>query len=109
MRSLAKALLFLIIAGFPVMSYSQEKDAASGLVVDDGFQFVRGHCGTCHSLRLVTQNRADRDGWLQMIRWMQETQGLWSLGTDESVILDYLAKNYGPVSSGRRKPLPPME
>jgi hypothetical protein len=53
----------------------------------------------------VAQNRADRDGWLQMIRWMQDTQNLWPLGEAEPVILDYLAENYGPLPRGRRAPL----
>jgi hypothetical protein len=42
-----------------------------------------------------------------MIRWMQETQGLWPLGENEVPVLDYLATNYGPVNVGRRRPLPP--
>ena len=83
-----------------------ELDPASGLVVDTGFEQVRAQCVACHSLKLVQQNRADRDGWLQMIRWMQETQGLWELGDKEPLIVNYLAKHYGPVASGRRKPLP---
>jgi hypothetical protein len=81
-------------------------DPQSGLVVDTGFKQVQTQCGACHSLKLVQQNRADRDGWLQMIRWMQDTQGLWPLGDNEPVIVEYLAKHYGPIPGGRRKPLP---
>lgn len=40
-----------------------------------------------------------------MIRWMQETQGLWPLGDAESAILEYLSVNYGPLPRGRRAPL----
>ena len=55
---------------------------------------------------LVTQNKADREGWLEMIRWMQEKQGLWELEPElENAILDYLAANYGPVAASRRPPL----
>ncbi len=74
----------------------------SGLIYADGFDIVRGTCTACHSSKLITQNRATREGWLQMIRWMQESQGLWDLGENETVILDYLAKNYAPVETGRR-------
>jgi hypothetical protein len=42
-----------------------------------------------------------------MIRWMQDTQGLWSLGDNEPLVLDYLAQHYGPFAVGRRPPLPP--
>ncbi len=80
-------------------------DPASGLVIAPGFEQVRAQCTACHSGRLVAQNRADRDGWLQMIRWMQDTQNLWPLGEAEPVILDYLEANYGPLPRGRRAPL----
>ena len=56
----------------------------------------------CHSAKLVTQNRATRDGWEEMIRWMQAKQGLGDLGANEPVILDYLAANYAPEEIGRR-------
>jgi hypothetical protein len=40
-----------------------------------------------------------------MIKWMQETQGLGDLGTNEPIVLDYLAKYYAPKETGRRKSL----
>ncbi len=82
-----------------------EVDRASGLVIAPGYEQVKAQCTVCHSGRLVTQNRADREGWRQMIRWMQETQNLWPLGPAEEEILDYLAGNYGPLPGGRRAPL----
>ena len=40
------------------------------------------------------------------IRWMQKEQGLWELGDAETVIVDYLEKNYGVADvPWRRKPL----
>jgi hypothetical protein len=77
----------------------------TGLIVDDGVDQVIMTCGACHSLDLVTQNKADRDGWKDIIVWMQETQGLWELGETEDVILTYLAKNYAPEDTGRRRNL----
>ncbi len=74
----------------------------SGLIYAEGFDIVRGNCTACHSAKLVTQNRATREGWTDMIRWMQAKQGLWDLGKNESVILDYLATNYAPEDIGRR-------
>ena len=84
-------------------------DIESGLIVDDGWEMVKEQCSKCHSLELVTQNRATREGWMENIRWMQETQGLWDLGTLEGPILDYLAKNYGPKKSSRRPNLENIE
>lgn len=80
-------------------------DPQSGLIVDTGYEQVQAQCTACHSSRLIVQNRSNREGWQAMIRWMQDTQGLWSLEDSEPVILDYLARNYGPISSGRRRSL----
>jgi hypothetical protein len=74
----------------------------TGLIYDEGFEIVRATCTACHSAKLVTQNRATKEGWTQMIRWMQETQGLWDLGANEGQIISYLAKNYAPEEIGRR-------
>ncbi|MDP4826570.1 MAG: monoheme cytochrome C [Flavobacteriales bacterium] len=82
---------------------------ATGLIVDDGFEQVKASCTACHSSKLITQNKADRDGWKKMIRWMQETQNLWDLGPNEDIILDYLAKNYAPTATGRRMNLTNIE
>lgn len=84
-------------------------DSVSGLVVDGNFELIRGQCTACHSAKLITQNSASREGWEQMIRWMQETQGLWDLGESEPLILDYLSKHYGIKKSGRRVPLTNIE
>lgn len=81
----------------------------TGFVVDDNWQVVVATCTACHSAKLVTQNRADRDGWTKMIRWMQKTQKLWDLGDNEALILDYLAKNYAPQKKGRRARLTNIE
>ncbi|MEM9885717.1 MAG: hypothetical protein AAF849_07485 [Bacteroidota bacterium] len=75
---------------------------ATGLVYAEGFEVVRASCTTCHSAQLVIQNRATREGWEQMIDWMQATQGLWELGEQEPIILDYLATHYAPEAIGRR-------
>ncbi len=99
---LACRVVLMLLMAAPAVA---EIDPQSGLVIDTGFEQVRSQCMACHSTRLVAQNRSTREGWLQMIRWMQDTQGLWPLGDAEPVILDYLAKNYGPLESGRRRPL----
>ncbi len=77
----------------------------TGLKADKNIQLIIGSCTSCHSAKLITQNRATRSGWKSMIRWMQETQGLTDLGSNETIILDYLAKHYAPKQSGRRQNL----
>jgi len=74
----------------------------TGLKADENLQLIIGTCTSCHSAKLITQNRATREGWKNMIVWMQETQGLNDLGKDEPIVLDYLAKHYAPKKEGRR-------
>lgn len=95
-------LLFVLSPHAP----AQTTDEESGLVVEKGFETVKEICTSCHSAKLITQNRMDRQGWLETIRWMQETQGLWEFDPDtEKEILDYLSSNYAPVKTYRRPPL----
>jgi len=75
----------------------------TGMKFDKNFKHIRSSCISCHSPKLISQNRATREGWKQMIKWMQETQGLQDLGDKEVFILDYLEKNYAPEETGRRK------
>ncbi len=85
-----------------------EIDESTGLVIAPGWETVKNNCEACHSLKLVTSQRADRRTWLDTIRWMQETQNLWSFTAEtEILIIDYLAKNYAPDSKQRRASLPP--
>lgn len=84
-------------------------DLVTGLVKADGMNLVIGHCTGCHSADLITQNRATREGWIKVIRWMQETQNLWDLGDSEEAIVTYLAKHYAPEHTGRRLPLTDIE
>ena len=112
------SLVLLIIAGCqqsqqhqPVSAQAAttEIDSLSGLVIDEHFELVRSQCTACHSAKLVTQNSASREGWEQMIRWMQRDQGLWDLGANEPLILDYLSEHYGIKEQGRRAPLTDIE
>ena len=89
-------------------SAAAEVDEATGLAVAPGWELVRIHCGGCHSHKLVTGQRADRQTWLDIIRWMQATQNLWQFDArTEAGILDYLAENYPPQPNRRRAPIPP--
>lgn len=84
-------------------------DVATGLVADKSLPLVKANCINCHSAKLITQNRATREGWKSMIVWMQQTQKLWDLGDHEDEILDYLAEHYAPDEVGRRKNLENIE
>lgn len=81
------------------------KDTETGLISAEGMEVVKNSCTGCHSAKLITQNHLSRERWEKTIRWMQKNQNLGDLGLNEPIILDYLAKYYGPLNSGRRKPL----
>ncbi len=85
-------------------------DVETGLLAGEGLVLVKANCTPCHSSALILQNRFTREGWHEKIVWMQETQGLWDLGDNESKILDYLAEYYAPEApKGRRVPLTGIE
>lgn len=94
-----------VVAEAPLPEYENGIHLATGFKEGENLQLVINNCTSCHSAKMVTQNRATREGWLTMIRWMQETQNLWDLGDSEPLILDYLAKYYAPEKAGRRQPL----
>ena len=77
----------------------------TGLVEGKGLQLVIQNCTSCHSAKLIIQNRMDKERWANTIKWMQETQNLWDLGESEEAILDYLATHYAPERKGRRSQL----
>ncbi len=87
------------------ITLNEDVIAKSGFVNDDGVSAVIQNCTSCHSAKLVTQNRMSRAGWEATISWMQETQNLWDLGVNQEKIVSYLAKNYGPERKGRRQKL----
>lgn len=104
-----RALRVLAVSVLPALALAAEVDTDTGLVMAPGWEEVRIHCGGCHSHSIVTNQRANRDAWRDMIRWMQRTQNLWELPAKSEVeILDYLAANYGPdTTPQRRAPIPP--
>lgn len=90
-------------------------DIKNGIHIPTGFKEGKGlenviiSCTPCHSAKLVTQNRATKEGWTGIIRWMQETQNLWDLGENENLIVDYLSTHYAPEKQGRRTELKHIE
>ncbi|WP_205340356.1 hypothetical protein [Denitrificimonas caeni] len=101
---IAVSLLVLGLSVTPVLA--AEQDPNTGFVIAPGWEIVRNNCIACHSASLVTQNSGDRAHWLSLIRWMQETQGLWQLDdSSENTILEYLSSYYGPKEGTRRPAL----
>ena len=88
------------------LSDTLKKDTETGMIVDKDLYMVKAQCTSCHSSKLIVQNRFTRDGWKQKIRWMQAKHNLWNLGETEKQVLDYLEKYYAPTATlARRQPL----
>ncbi|MEM6809935.1 MAG: hypothetical protein AAF574_11920 [Pseudomonadota bacterium] len=103
----AVLIVFVLLPWVPLKAETPKVDPSSGLVVAPGWQMVQAHCSACHSLKLVTTQRGDREYWLELIRWMQKTQNLWDLPPAvETQVLDYLSTHYREDDWGRRPPLP---
>lgn len=81
----------------------------TGLKDAPGLQETVNNCTSCHSAKLVMQNRMNAERWHATIRWMQETQNLWPLGEKEDIIVKYLVTNYPPTQKGRRETLANVE
>ncbi|MDO5045500.1 cytochrome C [Campylobacter sp.] len=97
----------ILLLGLTFAFASEAKiDPDTGLKIDTGWELVAGNCMACHSLTLVINQKGDRQTWLDLIRWMQNTQGLWEFDKEsENIILTYLAKNY-PNDYKTRKRIP---
>lgn len=103
---LSSLMVLVMLACMPAIAAELQTDKETGLIVAPGFEEVKKTCTVCHSPMLITQNKADRDGWLEMIRWMQKNKGLRQLEPElEKAILDYLSTNYGQTTTSRRPPL----
>jgi hypothetical protein len=73
---------------------AQQLDRETGFIIGENWELVKANCTNCHSSKLVIQNRMNRQGWQDTIRWMQKKHSLWSLGEFETPILDYLENHY---------------
>lgn len=84
-------------------SQAQDTDAATGLVMAEGWELVRENCVRCHSTAMVIQNSGSKATWRSRLNWMVETQGMNQLSADvEAAILEYLASHYGQKNATRR-------
>ena len=102
MRSPRPAWLAAAAAVFLAAAASAE-DEYQGLPPGDGRDEVLGLCGACHSMKLVTQQGLSRPVWAEVLEFMVEEQEMAELEPeDEVLVLDYLARFYGPDRLARR-------
>lgn len=84
-------------------SVEDSEDDYQGLPPGVGRDEVLGLCGSCHSMKLVTQQGLSRVTWVEVLEFMVEEQEMPELEpNDEQLVLDYLEKYYGPDRLARK-------
>jgi mono/diheme cytochrome c family protein len=102
-KFIKQSVLLALISTLALSLNAKEVDKDSGLIVASGMDVVKANCTVCHSAKFITLQRGDRATWLSMIRWMQDSQGLWKFDEKtENTILTYLETNYAPDETARR-------
>jgi cytochrome c len=78
-------------------SVPDDEDRDYGVLVDaPGVEKTFAYCTACHSEMIVAQQGKTRKHWAELLEWMVEEQGMTPIEEpDLSVVLDYLAANYG--------------
>lgn len=77
--------------------FGLDEEDWAGLPPGPGREEVFYTCQACHSLRIVVQQGLTRHSWEETLTWMVEEQGMPEPDEESlSLILDYLAANYGP-------------
>jgi cytochrome c5 len=70
--------------------------------VDKGEQLMNGSCLTCHDLRPIQVTALDSEGWKSVVGAMVE-KGAQVNEADLPVLVEYLARTYGPLPEGAGK------
>ncbi|MBM3264544.1 MAG: hypothetical protein FJY97_14110 [candidate division Zixibacteria bacterium] len=71
-------------------------DPKTRLVMGEGYDVIKVECVKCHPTQIIRSFRADRNGWLDALRWMQREKGLKTFdASTEETLLTYLTTYYG--------------
>jgi len=93
------AALVLALSGAALQA--QEDPFGERWPEGEGRELTGAWCGGCHSLNLVRQQGQTREGWDELLVWMTEKQNMPPLeGERRSLVLDYLAANFGIGGDG---------
>jgi cytochrome c5 len=80
-------------------AFAAAQDAAQ---TDKGEQLMNGSCLTCHDLRPIQVTALDKEGWNSVVAAMVD-RGAQVREPDVPVLVEYLAKTYGPLPEGAGK------
>ncbi len=88
---LFKAIILIQMFAFGSLAFGKNECLPEGEHRD----LIVANCTSCHTAKLVCQNRMTRARWDETLTWMQKEQNLWPLGDRRKPILDYLEKHLG--------------
>ena len=91
----------------PDTSDTDTSEAEYGeLKIAKGVDVTYDNCTECHSEQIVAHQGQTRQGWEDLLAWMVEKQGAPQIEEpDHTIILDYLATNYG-IGHGEKHTIP---
>ena len=91
-------MLLAVAAGFIAGAWSQDQAGDA-----EGRKALMKVCTGCHKIEMVTSRRATKEQWRQTIQAMIDKG---ADGTEEqfNTVLEYLAKNYGPLKGAPSEP-----
>lgn len=96
--------LRLLVLDYLAAAYPRQSDNTSPVPVGTTLESLPAYegrneafsfCSTCHSMRLVAQQRMDREEWAETLDWMTEEQGMVELpGEVRERVLNYLFRAF---------------
>jgi hypothetical protein len=91
----------------PTRKSKKASHTIMGLEQAPGVEYLIANCIGCHSPRLIASHHLSRKCWEETMATMNQKHGLWQLSPEKkNKILDYLAKNQGPLSDQEFKETP---
>ncbi|RVT89943.1 aldehyde dehydrogenase [Rhodovarius crocodyli] len=95
MRRLMLAAVLVAAPAFAQTPDGQEE--ISVLPEGPGQEEVFYGCSACHNTAVIRRSRLSREQWDGLMDWMVEKHGMTPLEpADRQVIVDYLARHFGP-------------
>ena len=85
------------------LALQQRVEEETVLAEGEGRSETFGYCTACHNTALIRRSRFTRPQWDGLMDWMTERHGMNPLeGEFRDIIVDYLARHYGPAQAPAR-------
>jgi cytochrome c5 len=92
-----------LLGGFTVLLTAAALSAAQDAPqAEKGEQIMSGSCLACHDIRPIQTTALDKDGWKGIVDSMLD-RGAQVSDPDVPVLVEYLARAYGPLPEGAGK------